>query len=273
MLDAHVHFWNFDPIRDSWITDDMSVIQRNFLPPDAAAVFAASGVEGCVAVQASQTEAENDFLLELSKQSDLIKGIVGWVDLRSPNLEERLTYYKQFDVIKGWRHVVQGEPHEFLLGKEFQQGVALLKKFDYTYDILIFHHQLEPALEFVKALPGQRFVIDHVAKPDIKNKNIASWVEYMRAIAAHEHLYCKISGMFTEADWKHWQPEDLHPYLDVVFEAFGTKRLMFGSDWPVILVAGQYNQWKTVLDDYMRNLSADERQDVLHNNAVRFYKL
>jgi L-fuconolactonase len=198
---------------------------------------------------------------------------VGWVDLRDEKLEERLQYFSQYPVIKGWRHVVQGEPDDFLLRKDFQQGVKALQPFGYTYDVLIYHHQLKPALEFVSLFPEQKFVIDHCAKPDIRSKSIDTWKTHMKEIAKHPNVCCKISGLLTETRWKQWSPADFYPYLDVVFEAFGTDRLLYGSDWPVVLLSGIYVQWRSLIDKYMENIEEEEKEKVMGGNAVAFYGL
>lgn len=273
-IDSHQHFWKFDPIRDSWITDDMSVIQRDFFPKDLEPVLKQNGFEGCVAVQADQSEEQNDFLLKLAKGNDFIKGIVGWVDLQAENVSERLRYYKQFDLMKGFRHVLQGETDRALMLKPpFMRGIKALKEYNFTYDILIFTDQLKYIPEFLTAFPDQKFVIDHLAKPKIKSGDIDEWTQDMMAVAQHENVYCKVSGMVTEADWKNWKKEDFIPYLDVVFEAFGEDRIMFGSDWPVCLVAGSYENMLGIVRDYVSTFTDDEQDKFFRRNATSFYNL
>jgi L-fuconolactonase len=277
-IDTHVHFWKYDKLRDSWITNDMKILKQDYLPEHLALSLKRNDVDGCVAVQASQSEYETHFLVELSKTHPEIKGIVGWVDLQNENVEERLEYFSQYPIIKGWRHIVQSEPGNFLSGKDFQRGIAAIAKYNYTYDILIYHHQLRPAVEFVSKFPGQKFVVDHCAKPDIKNKKIddpitIGWKHLMKEMAKHPNVCCKLSGLFTETTWKEWSASDFYPYLDTVFEAFGTDRLLFGSDWPVILLSGIYVQWKSLLEKYMENYSEEDREKVFGLNAVEFYKL
>jgi L-fuconolactonase len=272
-VDSHIHFWKYDKVKDSWITDDMKVLKQHYLPENAALTFKNNGIDACVAVQASQSELETHFLVELAKTHPVIKGVVGWIDLQNENINERLEYFSQYPIIKGWRHVVQGEPDDFLQRKNFQRGIAALKPYNYTYDILIYHHQLKPALEFVSVFPEQKFIIDHCAKPDIANKKIDEWKVLMQQMAKHPNVYCKLSGLFTEAKWKEWSAADFYPYLDVVFEAFGAERLMFGSDWPVILLSGIYVQWKSLLEKYMENFNGEERENVFGNNAIRIYQL
>ena len=272
-VDTHVHFWKYKKVKDSWITDDMKVLQQDYLPQTISSTLTRNGIDGCVAVQVDQTELETLFLIELAKTHDIIKGVVGWVDLQNENIEERLHYFSQFPIIKGWRHIVQSESNDFLLRKTFQHGIQALQPYDCTYDILIYHHQLKPALEFISKFPDQKFVIDHCAKPDIANKKIDEWRSMIQQIAKHRHVFCKLSGLLTEAKWKQWSPGEFYPYLDVVFSAFGTDRLMFGSDWPVILLSGMYVQWKSLLEKYMENFSQEDREKVFGANAVKFYNL
>lgn len=273
-IDAHQHFWKFDPVRDSWMTDEMKVIQRDFLPDDLAPILEANGIKGCVAVQASQTEAETDFLLELASNHDFIKGIVGWVDLRSNDIGDRLAHYASFAKVKGFRHVVQGEnDSEFMLRPQFKVGITALESYHFTYDILIYHHQLEQAIQLVKLFPDQRFVLDHLAKPDIKSGEYAVWKTTIKKLALHTNVYCKISGMITEADWNKWTAAEFNVYLDTVVKAFGTERLMYGSDWPVCTVAASYEQQIGMVNDYFNPFSTLEKRNIMGGNAIRFYGL
>jgi L-fuconolactonase len=272
VIDSHVHFWKYDKKRDAWMKD-MKILQQDYLPVTLAPTFKRNEVNGCVAVQADQSELETHFLVELAKTNSIIKGVVGWIDLRAANVEERLEYFSQYQIIKGYRHVVQGEPNDFLYGEDFRRGILALHRYNYTYDVLIYHHQLKPAVDFVSAFPDQKFVVDHCAKPDIKNKKLDEWKVLMRAMAAHPHVFCKLSGLFTEADWKEWSAGDFYPYLDTVFEVFGPDRLMFGSDWPVMLAAGIYVQWKSLLEKYMENFPVEDKQKISGLNAIGFYNL
>ena len=272
-VDTHVHFWKYDKMKDGWITDNMKVLQQDYLPQTISPTLKRNGIDGCVAVQASQAEVETLFLVELAKTHGIIKGVVGWVDLQNEKIEERLQYFSQYPIIKGSRHIVQSEPDDFLLRKNFQRGIQALQPYGYTYDVLIYHHQLRPALEFVSRFPEQKMIIDHCAKPDIANKKIDEWKSLMQEIAKHPNVFCKLSGLFTEAKWKQWSPAEFYPYFDVVFNAFGTDRLMFGSDWPVILLSGIYVQWKSLLEKYMENFNEEEREKVFGRNAVQFYNL
>lgn len=273
-IDAHQHFWKFDPVRDSWINDEMKQIQRDFLPGDLAPVLKRNRIDGCVAVQSDQSLVENDFHLRLAADNDFIKGIVGWVDLQSDDIEEQLQEFNQFKKIKGFRHVLQAEPDPaFMLRPAFVRGIRSLRRFNFTYDILIYPEHLGYAKQLVANLPDQRFVIDHLAKPLIKTQVIAGWKEDMEAIAKHENVSCKISGMVTESDWKTWRKEDFHIYLDTVFEAFGSKRIIFGSDWPVCLVAASYEKMIEIATEYTGKFSTDEQADFWGGNAMAFYNL
>ena len=274
IIDSHQHFWNYEPEKHSWIDDEMSVIRRDFLSDDLQKVFDENGVDACVAVQADQTTEETDFLISIAENNNFIKGVVGWVDLRSESIEDDLLKYKKYNVVKGFRHVVQGvQDHNFMLRPEFLRGVELLGKYDLCYDILIFPHQLGATLELVKKFPNQKFVIDHIAKPYIKDGFFEGWAVMMREIAKHQNVYCKISGMITEADYKTWTPEQVHPYMKLVLESFGASRVMYGSDWPVCLVAGNYSVVKALVTDFITDLSQEEQNAIMGGNAAKFYNL
>ena len=274
IIDSHQHFWNYEAEKHSWIDDEMSVIRRDFLSDDLQKVFDENGVDACVAVQADQTTEETDFLISIAENNNFIKGVVGWVDLRSESIEEDLLKYKKYDVVKGFRHVVQGEQdHNFMLRSEFIRGIELLGKYDLCYDILIFPHQLGATLELVKKFPNQKFVIDHIAKPYIKDGFFEGWAVMMREIAKHQNVYCKISGMITEADYKTWTPEQVHPYMKLVLESFGAGRVMYGSDWPVCLVAGNYSMVMALVTDFITDLSQEQQNAIMGGNAAKFYNL
>ena len=273
-IDAHQHFWQFDPVRDSWIDESMSVIQRDFLPADLQPLLTQHQFDGCVVVQSDQSEKENDFQLANAGSADFIKGIVGWVDLQSPGVEERLSYYSSFNKMKGFRHVLQGEADRALMLKPaFMNGISKLAQFGFTYDILIFPDQLKYVAELVTAFPDQRFVIDHIAKPPVKAQQIKEWSKDIRSLSGYENLYCKISGMVTEADWKNWKKPDFTPYLDTVVESFGTNRIMFGSDWPVCLVAASYASMLEIVTDYFSSFTQHEQEQFFGLNAIQFYNL
>ncbi|WP_201983890.1 amidohydrolase family protein [Hymenobacter rubidus] len=273
-IDSHQHFWQFDAVRDAWITPDMAAIRRDFLPADLQPILQLQGLDGCVAVQASQSEAETNWLLELADAHEFIRGVVGWVDLRAANVGERLAYYAQFGKLKGFRHVLQGEADRALmLRPEFRRGLAALYAHGFTYDLLILPDQLGLAAELAEQFALQPFVLDHLAKPFIKKGESEPWRRDLRALAAHENVLCKVSGLVTEADWQHWQSADFRPYLDAAFEAFGPHRLMFGSDWPVCNVAGGYKRAQGLLTDYLSSFSSDEQARFWGGNAVSFYQL
>lgn len=273
-IDAHQHFWNFDPVRDIWITEDMSVIRRSFLPTDLLPLLQQHALDGCVAVQADQSEEETAFLLHLASQYDFIKGVVGWIDLQADDIVDRLDYYQSFPVLKGFRHILQGEEDRALMLKPaFKRGIAALQPYGFTYDILIFPDQLKYVVELLESFPEQRFVIDHLAKPRIRDKEIKEWEKDMAAIAVYPNVYCKVSGLVTEADWKHWRPEDFTPYLDCLVKTFGTNRIMYGSDWPVCLVAASYEQTFCIIKEYFEKFPQKEQELIFGGNAVTFYKL
>jgi len=273
-IDSHQHFWKFDSVRDSWINDEMKVIQKDFLPGDLEPVLLKNNFDGCVVVQSDQSEEENTFQLHNAEEFDFIKGVVGWVDLQARNIEERLQYYSQFKKMKGFRHVLQGEPvRDIMLVPAFMNGVGVLKKYNFTYDILIFPDQLQYIPRFIAAFPEQLFVIDHIAKPEIKKLQMDNWKKDIAAVAKFENVYCKISGMVTEADWRNWKREDFKPYLDVIVECFGMNRIMFGSDWPVCLVAASYGEVVGIVEDYFSTFSKDEQRNFFGLNATHFYKL
>lgn len=272
-IDAHQHFWRHDPVRDGWITDEMAVLRRDFLPGELGPLLAANGVDGSVAVQADQSEEETRFLLTLAEGHPFIRGVVGWVDLLAPNLEERLEHFSQWERFRGVRHIAQAESDDFLSRPDVARGVGALRTFGLTYDILVYCRQLPAALELVRGLPEQPFVVDHIAKPLIADGVLEPWATHMREMAGHPNVWCKVSGLVTEASWSDWSPADLRPYLDVVFEAFGPERLMFGSDWPVCLLAGSYEEVLVLAERYFGQLTLAERAGVFGENAAAFYGL
>ena len=273
-IDAHQHFWQYDATRDSWITEEMAVIQQDFLPEDLRPLLQQNDFDGSVVVQSDQSEIENEFHLMNADEFDFIRGIVGWVDLQSKNIEERLDYYSSFKKMKGFRHVLQGKQDRALMLKPaFKNGIKKLRKYGFTYDLLIYPDQLEYVIDLVAAFPDQKFVIDHIAKPNIKDGEITEWENKMRALGRFDNLYCKISGMVTEANWKGWKPENFAPYMDVVVQSFGANRVMFGSDWPVCLVAASYEEVIEIVAGYFAAFSEDERERFFGLNATEFYNL
>lgn len=273
VIDAHQHFWKYNPVSHSWIDDTMHVIQKDFFPEDLKPILDKNGFDGCVVVQVDQSEEENTFLLDLAGKYDFIKGVVGWVDLRSEKLDQHLQHWVSFPKLKGFRHIVQGEPAGFLRNARFADGVKKLHRFNFTYDLLIYHHQLDEAVEFVRHAGDTRIVIDHIAKPAIRNHDIKVWASHMRTLAAFPNVWCKVSGMVTEADWRNWRTADFIPYLTEVFDAFGAGRVIYGSDWPVCLVAASYEQQLGLVQKFISTLSSPEKQQVMGENAKTFYNL
>ena len=271
IIDSHQHFWKYHPQNHAWINEDMKIIQKDFLPEELSSIFDKEHIDGCVSVQVDQTEAETQFQIELAKDNPFIKGVVGWINLMNPSIEAALEKYHDQPIVKGFRHILQGEATGFMLQPKFINGLKVLAKKNYTFDLLIYRHQIPEALDLLKDLDDLKIVIDHIAKPDIKNSHITEWAKNIKALANYPNVYCKISGMTTEADWKNWTAEDLTPYLDIVVEAFGTNRLMFGSDWPVCLVASSYHQWLRTVKDYFSTFTKEEQAKIFAANCESFY--
>lgn len=273
-IDSHQHFWKYNPVKDAWITEEMKVIQKDFLPTDLKPLLIENQVDGCVAVQADQSENETRFLLDLAKDNDFIKGIVGWVDLCAENIDERLEYFCKYKKLKGFRHIIQAEADlDFMLSERFLNGISKLEKFKFTYDILIFPKHLENAVKLVERFPNQNFVIDHLAKPDFKNKEFGEWEKGIKAIAKYPNVMCKVSGLVTEADWNNWTATDFTYCLDVVTEAFGIDRLMFGSDWPVSLLAASYADSCDIAEQYFSKFPKGDQDKFWSKNTINFYQL
>ncbi|MEQ8762801.1 MAG: amidohydrolase family protein [Planctomycetota bacterium] len=274
IIDSHHHFWVYDPVAFDWIDDSMKTIRRDFLPHDLREVLAASGVDQAISVQARQTPEETSWLSELAEEPhELIECVVGWVDLRSPDIDARLSELAGSSLV-GVRHIAQAEPDDrFLIRDDFQRGLRALRRYDLVYDILIYERHLPVAIELVDAHPDQPFVLDHIAKPDLRGGQRSAWEGPLRELARRENLSCKLSGVVTEADFEHWTPEQIRPYLDVVLEAFGPSRLMFGSDWPVCLVAIDYPRWLDIVRDLIAPLSQEERSAILGDTAREVYAL
>ena len=273
-IDAHQHFWRYSATDYGWISDDMHVLRRDFLPPDLAPLLAANGFDGSMAVQARQTLDETNWLLDLADGYPFILGVVGWVNLCSPRVADDLAALTDRRKLVGIRHIVQGEPDdEFLLRPDFCRGVARLEGFGLAYDILIFPGHLPVAVEFARRFPRQRFVLDHLAKPSVRTGELAGWARDLRGLAALDNVSCKLSGMVTEADWSDWTSAGIEPCLDTAMEVFGAERLMIGSDWPVCTLAADYTRTMTLVIDYVGRLSDSERDLVLGLNAQRFWRL
>ena len=275
MIDSHHHLWKYSRAEYGWITPDMRVLQRSFLPPDLETLMHHFGIEGTVAVQARQTIEETRWLLSLAKQHPLIRGVVGWVPLTDgARVKPHLEHFSANKKLRGVRHVVHDEPDpRYILRDDFNAGVRELRAFALRYDILIFERHLPASIEFVDRNPNQIFIVDHIAKPRIKDKIISPWDRHMREMARREHVYCKLSGMVTEADLAHWKAADLQPYIDVVLEAFGPKRVMYGSDWPVVLRACDYARWFNTANQAIAKLSKDEQERIMGGTAIEAYGL
>jgi L-fuconolactonase len=252
----------------------MSVLKQDYLPEHLETELSKLSFDGCIAVQARQTLKETEWLLRLAGENEFIKGVVGWVDLCSREVELQLNHFSEAKKLVGIRHVIHDEPDvDFMLRTDFLKGIAYLKQFGLVYELLLFPEHLANAIKLVTMFPRQTFVLDHISKPDIKGGNSLNWAKEIKMLAQYPNVHCKLSGMVTEADWKNWTPKDIYPYLDVVFEAFGTKRLMIGSDWPVCKVAGEYRKVMDVVVSYVEKLEESERALILGGNAVRIYKL
>ena len=271
MIDAHQHYWRYDPAEYGWIDDAMSVIQRDFLPADAAPVMKATGVEAAIAVQARQTLEETRWLLQLATTHETIAAVVGWIDLQG-DVDAQLETLPDTK-LAGVRHIVQAEPDGFLLRPAFHDGIARLRRLGLTYDILVYARQLKEATTFAARFPNQPFVLDHLGKPDVRAGEFTSWQRELAGLAALPNVCCKLSGLVTEADWKTWTRDQLCPYLDAALNAFGPARVMMGSDWPVCLVAASYADVVALVEDAVAEYSTDERQQILGGNAARFYKI
>jgi L-fuconolactonase len=273
-LDAHQHFWRYSAVTHPWIDASMGALERDFLPADLESLLAAAGFDGCIAVQAQQNVDETEWLLRLADESSFVRGVVGWVDLRDPAVGVQLQRLTAHPKLRGVRHIAQDEADDrFLLRDDFCRGIAALAPHDLTYDVLVYARQLPAAIELVRRFPRQRFVLDHLGKPDIRGGGFAAWRTELARLAALPNATCKLSGLVTEADWRQWKPAELTPYLDVAFASFGAERLMIGSDWPVCLLAGSYADVVGVVGDYVGRLAAAERDAVLGGTAARFYGL
>jgi len=272
-VDAHQHFWRYEPHAYAWIDERMRVLERDFLPGDLEPLIRSQGIDRTIAVQACQTSSETEWLLELAAANPFLAGVIGWVDLQAEDVEARVERAARNRKLVGVRHVVQSEPDDgFLLRPAFGRGIATLARHGLVYDLLIYPRHLPIASDFVGRFDSQTFVLDHLAKPDIRSRAIDDWARDLRHLAQHSHVWCKISGLITEADWERWTASDLEPYLDVAFDCFGPARLIAGSDWPVCTLAGDYSRTMTVLRDYLARCTQTERDAVLGGNAQRVWK-
>ena len=274
IIDSHHHFWKYDPIEYDWIDDSMKVIRKDFLPENLKTTIQETGVDGVISVQARQSVEETDWLIGMAHQNEFIKGVVGWIPLIQDDIDVYLEKYSDEKLLKGVRHVIQGEPDpEFMIRKDFNHGISLLKKYRLTYDILIVERQLPNTIRFVDRHPEQIFVLDHIAKPLIGRNELSPWKENIQELARRKNVNCKISGMVTEAGYQNWTPNQLQPYFEVILEAFGPDRLLFGSDWPVCLVATSYNSWMELVQKSISQLSESERVKIMGENTARIYQL
>lgn len=273
ILDTHVHFWDYNPVRDAWIDETMEAIRRDFTPADLRIASHGLQVEGFVAVQADPSVAETEFLLRLASNHPEIKGVVGWLDLCSPILGEHLELYTMNPALKGLRHIVQAEAPGFMDRSDFRRGIAALGPYGLTYDILIYAPQLEEASRLVRDFPGQAFVLDHLGKPNVREGRFAEWRAGLEKLAETPNCLCKLSGLVTEASWDRWTTEELRPYMETALELFGPKRLLYGSDWPVCQLAASYEQVLGLILDFIKTLSPSEQRQILRENARAFYRL
>jgi L-fuconolactonase len=271
-IDSHQHFWEYNAQEYSWIDDNMAVLRRDFLPENLKAELEPVNLHGSIAVQARQTIDETRWLLELAENNPVVLGVIGWVDLRSPNLAAQLDEFCNHPKFVGVRHVVQDEPDDrFLLKPDFIAGLKEVEARKLVYDLLVFPKQLPAAIELVAQFPNMRFVLDHIAKPAIKEQKLQLWQDDISILAGFPNVYCKVSGMVTEADWQNWKQEDFKPYLDIIFKAFGPERLMFGSDWPVCTMAGKYKQVFGLVDNYLAEQSPEVKEAIFGENARKVY--
>lgn len=273
-IDSHQHFWSYSAQQYTWMRPEQGILKRDYLPPDLEPLLRATGFEGTIVVQARQILEETRWLLELADRYPLITGVVGWVDLQSPTVRDDLARFAAHPRLRGVRHLLQDEADdEFALRPAFQEGIRVLAEFDLTYDICIIERQLPEALQLVYRFPDQPFVLDHIAKPRIKDRFFEPWASNLRRLAGFPNVVCKLSGLVTEADWLAWQPSDLTPYLDVVFDCFGPRRLMIGSDWPVCTLAAPYEKVMGIITDYIAELSPHEQKMILGDTARMAYRV
>ena len=273
-IDSHQHFWRYDPAEYGWIDDSMAALRRNFLPAHLRQEMPRAAMDACVAVQARQTLEETRWLLELADRHPFVAGVIGWVDLQANDAAEQLARFAAHPKFVGVRHIVQSETDDrFMLRPQFCRGISLLEERDLTYDILIYPKHLPVAAELVSRFPRQRFVLDHLAKPDIRSGELREWAKGIRELAACPSLFCKLSGLVTEADWNRWTPDAMRPYLDVAFECFGAHRLLVGSDWPVCTLAADYARVIALVDEYVAGRPAADCDAVMGGNAARLWHL
>ena len=273
IIDSHQHFWNYNPERDTWIDESMQVLKKNFLPKNLKPILINNGIDGCISVQADQSYQETEFLLKCASKNKFIKGVVGWVDLCSPNLEKNLEKYTSDKMFKGVRHIVQSESPEYLLRKDVQSGISKLSKFNLTFDLLVTPIQLQSAIKLVKIFPNQKFVLDHIAKPRISEPLNKTWVNDIINLSKYSNVFCKISGLVTETKGYNFSETDFLPFLDLIFKYFGFDRIMYGSDWPVCLLAADYKKVLELISNYLMSYDSKIREKIMGTNAKIFYNL
>ncbi len=274
VIDSHHHFWKYNPIEYDWIDDQMKIIRKDFFPENLEKEITNACVDGVVTVQARQSIEETEWILKMASENDFIKGVVGWLPIADNSFQNHLEKYASNEKLVALRHVIQGESDDnFILGEQFNKGISIIKDYDLVYDILIFERHLPQTIEFVKQHPNQMFVLDHIAKPLIAKNELTPWRENIKELAKLDNVYCKMSGMVTEADFTNWTEEQLKPYFEAVIEAFGSTKLMFGSDWPVCLVGVEYKKWFELVKKQILRLSSDEQQAILGGNAIKAYNL
>ena len=273
IIDSHQHFWNYNPERDTWIDESMQVLKKNFLPKNLKPILINNGIDGCISVQADQSYQETEFLLKCASNNKFIKGVVGWVDLCSPNLEKKLEKYTSDKIFKGVRHIVQSESPEYLLRKDVQSGISKLSKFNLTFDLLVTPIQLQSAIKLVKIFPNQKFVLDHIAKPRISEPLNKTWVNDIINLSKYSNVFCKISGLVTQTKGYNFSETDFLPFLDLIFKYFGFDRIMYGSDWPVCLLAADYKKVLEIISNYLMGYDSKIREKIMGTNAKIFYNL
>jgi L-fuconolactonase len=274
VIDAHHHLWNYDTEDYAWIGPEMNVLRRDFMPADLHIEMQQAGVDGAIAVQARQTSQETAWLLSLAAQNEFMRGVVGWAPLIDAAVSDDLERLAAQPKLKGIRHVLQDEPDDFyMLRNDFNAGITQLRRFNLVYDVLIFERHLPQTIQFLDRHPDQVFVIDHIAKPRIREGLLSPWRENLKELARRSHCFCKLSGVLTEADWQNWRPEGIHPYLDAALDAFGPNRCLFGSDWPVLLLADSYAGWVATVKNFVSRLSSTEQARVLGGTAAEVYRL
>lgn len=274
VIDAHQHFWKFESERDSWMTPGiMDQIRHDFLPDDLKPILDRLKISGTIAIQADQSIEETRFLLDLAGKYDWIQGVVGWIDFKSADIREKLQQYRSEKKLVGFRHILQSEPVSFMADPDFIYGIDQLAAYGFTYDLLIYWHQMDAAIEFCSLFPDLPIVLDHIGKPDIRDGRILKWQRGLKRLAEMPNIYCKVSGMVTEAHWQYWQEEDMPPYLDITFDSFGTERCMYGSDWPVCTLASTYERWYEVISAYTQQFNSNETEAFYSSNCQQFYGL